>query len=127
MPLNAMTAFATKRRSACICLCATAQVPSDRVGGPTRRGEQPDLAHVISAMEACQRYRPRHDQASGKTFLKPDSGKCLHYYFCFIDEQLGVCYLRVPTWRPFRLQFYCNGHAWLARELGRAVSTNDGR
>jgi hypothetical protein len=35
----------------------------------------------------------------------------------FIDEKLGLCSLRVPTWCPFRLQFYCNGHAWLARKL----------
>src|SRR2546423_15659986 len=26
-------------------------------------------------------------------------------------------HLRVPTWAPFRLQFYCNGHSWLARQL----------
>ena len=25
----------------------------------------------------------------------------------------------VPTWRPFRLQFYGNGHNWLARQLDR--------
>ena len=30
---------------------------------------------------------------------------------------LGLIYLRVPTWSPFRLQFYCNGHSWLARQL----------
>jgi hypothetical protein len=85
-----------------------------------RRGAQPGLVHVISAMEACESYRPWHDKASGKTALKPDSGKCLHYYFYFIDERLGLIYLRVPTWCPFRLQFYCNGHAWLAGELTRA-------
>jgi hypothetical protein len=33
---------------------------------------------------------------------------------------LGLCYLRVPTWCPFRLQFYCNGHSWLARKLTAA-------
>jgi len=27
--------------------------------------------------------------------------------------------VRVPTWCPFRLQFYCNGHNWLARQLDR--------
>jgi hypothetical protein len=81
------------------------------------RGNHPGLVHVISAMEACESYKPWHDKASGKTFLKPDSGKCLHYYFYFIDEVLGLCYLRVPTWCPFRLQFYCNGHSWLARKL----------
>jgi len=31
--------------------------------------------------------------------------KCLHYCFYFIDEEFGLCYLRVPTWAPFRLQF----------------------
>jgi len=84
------------------------------------RGEQAGLVHVISAMEACESYQPWHDKASGKTYLRPDSGKCLHYYFYFIDEKLGLCYLRVPTWCPFRLQFYCNGHSWLARKLAAA-------
>jgi len=84
------------------------------------RGDHPGLVHVISAMEACESYKPWHDKASGKTFLKPDSGKCLHYYFYFIDQVLGLCYLRVPTWCPFRLQFYCNGHNWLARKLAGA-------
>jgi hypothetical protein len=85
-----------------------------------RRGDHAGLVHVISAMEACESYRPWHDKGSGKSFLKPDSGKCLHYYFYFIDEKLGLCYLRVPTWCPFRLQFYCNGHSWLARKLAAA-------
>jgi hypothetical protein len=34
-----------------------------------------------------------------------------------MDAELGLIYLRVPTWAPFRLQFYCNGHGWLARRL----------
>ena len=84
-----------------------------------QRGDHPGLVHVISAMEACDSYRPWHDKPTGKTFLKPDSGKCLHYYFYFMDADFGLIYLRVPTWAPFRLQFYCNGHSWLARELTR--------
>ena len=52
--------------------------------------------------------------------MRPDSGKCLHYYFYFIDAELGLIYLRVPTWCPFRLQFYCNGHSWLARQFTAA-------
>jgi hypothetical protein len=85
-----------------------------------QRGDHPGLVHVISAMEACDSYRPWHDKASGKTFVRPDSGKCLHYYFYFMDAALGLIYLRVPTWSPFRLQFYCNGHSWLARQLTAA-------
>jgi len=82
-----------------------------------RRGDHPGLAHAISAMEACGAYEPWHDKKSHKTFVRPDSGKCLHYYFYFIDKELGLIYVRVPTWAPFRLQFYCNGHSWLGRKL----------
>jgi hypothetical protein len=81
------------------------------------RGDQPGLVHIFSALEPCTSYRPWHDKITHKTYLKVDSGKCLHYYFYFIDADLGLCYLRVPTWCPFRLQFYCNGHAWLAHQL----------
>jgi hypothetical protein len=75
------------------------------------------LVHIISAMEACDAYQPWHDKQTHKTFIRPDSGKCLHYYFYFMDAAFGLIYLRVPTWCPFRLQFYCNGHSWLARKL----------
>ena len=34
-----------------------------------------------------------------------------------MDAELGLIYLRVPSWCPFRLQFYCNGHAWPAKNL----------
>ena len=83
----------------------------------SERGSQPGLVHIFSAMEPCTSYRPWHDKKTGHTYLKSDSGKCLHYYFYFIDAELGLCYLRVPTWCPFRLQFYCNGHARLAAQL----------
>jgi hypothetical protein len=82
-----------------------------------QRGDHSGLVHVLSAMEACPAYRPWHDKQTGKTFLRADTGKCLHYYFYFMDAALGLVYLRVPTWAPFRLQFYCNGHSWLARRL----------
>ena len=81
------------------------------------RGDHPGLVHILSAMEACDAYKPWHDKKTHKTFLRPDSGKCLHYYFYFIDAELGLIYIRVPTWAPFRLQIYCNGHSWLARRL----------
>jgi hypothetical protein len=86
------------------------------------RGSEPGLVHIFSAMEACSSYQPWHDKATGHTYLKGDSGKCIHYYFYFVDAEMGLCYLRVPTWCPFRLQFYCNGHAQLARQLQAAAS-----
>ncbi len=84
------------------------------------RGNHPGLVHIFSAMEPCSSFRPWHDKVSGKTMLKPTEAKCLHYYFYFIHPQLGLCYLRVPTWAPFRLQFYFNGHNHLALKLKEA-------
>src|SRR5271163_4964499 len=61
------------------------------------RGDHPGLVHIISAMEACDSDKPWHDKLTHRTFLRPDTGKCLHYYFYFIDAELGLIYLRVPT------------------------------
>jgi hypothetical protein len=82
-----------------------------------KRGTGCGLVHIISAMEACGSYKPWHDKRSGKTFLKGAQGKCLHYYFYFIGPYLGYGYIRVPTWCPFKLQVYINGHNLLAGEL----------
>lgn len=82
-----------------------------------KRGEQPGLVCIFSAMEPCSTYKPWHNKHTGKTYLLPDDGKCLHYYFYFVDEDLGLCYVRVPTWLPCRLQIYFNGHNWLASQL----------
>ncbi len=81
------------------------------------RGTHPGLIHIFSAMESCTTYQPWHDKSTGKTFLRYDEAKCMHYYFYFVDENLGLCYLRVPTWFPFLLQFYFNGHSLLSALL----------
>jgi len=81
------------------------------------RGEHPGLVHIFSAMENCGSFEPWHDKKTGRTSLRYKEGKCIHYYFYLIHESFGLCFLRVPTWAPFRLQFYCNGHNWLANQL----------
>jgi hypothetical protein len=81
------------------------------------RGEEPGIVHIFSALEMCKSYKPWYDKGQGRAYLKKASGKCLHYYVYFIDEDYGLCYVRIPTWCPFRLQFYCNGHSWLAQQL----------
>lgn len=83
-----------------------------------QRGRAPGLVHILSAMETCPTYHYRFDKATGKSFLKQTTTKCLHYYFYFMDELLGLGYLRVPTYPPFSLQAYFNGHNWLANKLG---------
>jgi hypothetical protein len=84
-----------------------------------KRGEHPGLVHIFSAMESCTCFKPWYDKTTEETTLRTREGRCLHYYFYFIDQELGLCYLRIPTWSPFRLQFYFNGHNLLARQLSK--------
>lgn len=80
-------------------------------------GKKTGLIYILSAMEACPSYVPWHDKVSHKTYLKSTQSKCLHYYFYFNDPDIGFGYVRVPTWCPFQLQVYFNGHNLLANEL----------
>jgi hypothetical protein len=82
-----------------------------------KHGTSPGLVHIFSAMEACPSFEPWHDKKTGRNFLIGREAKCVHYYFYFLSEEFGLCYMRVPTWAPFRLQFYCNGHNWLAGQM----------
>jgi hypothetical protein len=50
----------------------------------TQRGDHPGLVCILSAMEPCSTYKPWHNKQTGKTYLRPDEGKCLHYYFYFL-------------------------------------------
>jgi len=84
------------------------------------RGNQPGLVCILSAMERCNNYRYNYNKQTGESKLISVKGRCLHYYFYFIDDYLGLCYLRVPTWCPFQLQFYFNAHNWLALQLDKA-------
>ena len=75
------------------------------------------LICILAAVEACQSFhlvpapkRPR---------LIPARRKCLCLYFYFIDPQLGFMHVRIPTWFPFSIQIYLNGHEWLARKLNQ--------
>lgn len=70
-------------------------------------------------MEPCHSFRWKYHKDSGTTRLVPTQSRCLHYYFYFIDEVYGLGYMRVPTWAPFALQVYINGHQYLARQLDK--------
>ena len=67
-----------------------------------QRGEQPGLICIFSALERCDTYRI---QKGERWSLRPDSGKCLHYYFYFIDPQWGLGFVRLPTWARFECRF----------------------
>ena len=84
------------------------------------RNEETIRDWSVSCRRWSSTYKPWHNKQSGKTYLVPNDGKCLHYYFYFVDDELGFCHVRVPTWLPCRLQICLNGHNWLADQLRRA-------
>jgi hypothetical protein len=82
-----------------------------------KRGRRAGLVCILGAMERCRCYKVGKNAQSGFLQLQWSPGKCQHFYVYFIDAEFGLCYLRIPTWAPFRLQAYCNGHEWLERRL----------
>jgi hypothetical protein len=85
-----------------------------------RDGITTGLIGIWSAVEPCLTYFVRRDRAQKKLVLRLEPGKCLHYYFYFLHEQLGLLHLRLQTWFPFGIQVCLNGRHWLARQLERA-------
>jgi len=85
-----------------------------------KRGMQPGIVHIFSAQEKCFCFKVKSDYQRGYPRLYYTGGKCLHYYIYFIDEDLGLCFFRIPTWAPFKITFYMNGHNYLASQLDKA-------
>jgi len=81
------------------------------------RGDAPGIVCILSAMETCRTFTYRFDPSTGRNWLQSRDGKCVHHYVYLVHEEFGLCYLRIPTWLPTTLQFYCNGHSWLANQL----------
>jgi len=84
------------------------------------RGRAEGVVCVLGAIERCRCFKVGKNSKSGFLQLQWGPGKCQHYYVYFIDSEFGLCHLRIPTWAPFRLQFCCNGHDWLERQMKRA-------
>lgn len=81
------------------------------------RGTHPGLVHVFVVKESARVFEVR--KGKGNPFLIARRGSCNQVYLYFIDPQFGLCHLRISTWLPFWVQFYCNGHNVLARALER--------
>jgi hypothetical protein len=84
-----------------------------------QRGDHPGLVAVITTLEVDNSYDVQVDQIENRLTLVSRRRKCLHIYFYAIDEQLGLCYFRVQTFFPFKVQIYFNGREQLARKLDR--------
>jgi hypothetical protein len=85
-----------------------------------RDGLASGLIGIWSVVEPCLTYFVHRDREQKKLVLRLGPGKCLHYYFYFLHEPLGLMHLRLQTWFPFALHACVNGRHWLGRQLDRA-------
>jgi hypothetical protein len=68
-----------------------------------RDGLSQGFIGIWSVLEPCLTYFVRRDREQKKLVLRLGPGKCLHYYFYFLHEQLGLLHLRLQ--RGFPLPF----------------------
>lgn len=82
-----------------------------------QRGDHPGLVAVLTTLEVDNSFDIQKDNIKNKLKLVSRRRKCLHIYFYAIDDELGLCYFRVQTFFPFKVQIYFNGREQLARKL----------
>lgn len=75
------------------------------------------LICVLAAVEPCMSFNVVGNRATHRLEVVRRPRKCLHFYYYFMDAELGLCHVRIQSWFPFEVQIYVNGHEWLARQL----------
>lgn len=75
----------------------------------------------LSAVEPLWSYEIHRNRATRHLELRPLLRKCLHLYHYWVDEEVGMMHVRIPTWLPFGVKLCINGREWLCRELDRAA------
>jgi len=75
------------------------------------------LIAVVSCVEPCRTYGVHPNQMTKHIELRPEFGKCLHYYFYLRHPTYGPMHVRLQTWLPFQIKICLNGRDWLAQQL----------
>jgi hypothetical protein len=73
------------------------------------------LICVFSVQESCSSFKIAYGQ--GRPHLRKSQPRCVVFYFYYLDPEFGLLHIRLPTWFPFTIQVYVNGHEWLARQM----------
>jgi hypothetical protein len=81
---------------------------------PTKEG----LVCVLRCLECCPSFRLTIGR--GRPCFTPARPKCLVFYFYYLDPDLGLIHVRLPTLFPFSIQVAVNGHDYLAQQMRRA-------
>jgi len=80
-------------------------------------GIKKGLVCVFSTLEMAASFALRYGKKKPK--LERTWRKCLHFYFYFLDPELGLIHVRLQSFFPFTLQVYVNGHEWLSKQLDK--------
>jgi len=78
---------------------------------------QAGLICVLYTLEPCSTFTVRGNRQTQKLEVVRRSTKCLHFYFYYLDAELGLIHIRLQSWFPFQIQVYVNGRECLARYL----------
>jgi hypothetical protein len=75
------------------------------------------LVCVLAAVEPCYSFLVKGNAATHKLEVVRAARKCLHFYFYYLDRELGLIHVRLQSWFPFGIQVWMNGREWLARQI----------
>jgi hypothetical protein len=78
---------------------------------------QEGLICVLACVEPCKSFSV---VGKGRLSVKLMERKCLHYYYYFMDRELGLMHVRIQSWLPFTIQVCINGREYLRRRLDAA-------
>lgn len=75
------------------------------------------LIAVFSCLEVNSVLTVRGERETGYIRLVDEIRKHLHYYLYYQDAELGLMFVRIQSWWPFKVQIYINGREWLAKQM----------
>jgi hypothetical protein len=78
------------------------------------------LICVLAAVEPCSSFEIYRNRQTHRLEVARRRRKCLHFYFYFLDRDLGFCHVRLQSWFPFEVQVWANGREMLTKALDRA-------
>jgi hypothetical protein len=76
------------------------------------------LVCILSCLEHCPSFRMI--RAKSRPDFAPAKPLALVFYFYFLDRDLGLIHVRVPTLFPWSIQVAVNGHDYLAQQMSHA-------
>jgi len=75
------------------------------------------LICVFYTLEPCSTFTVHGNRQTQKLEVVRRGSKCLHFYFYYLDAELGFMHIRLQSWFPFQIQVYVNGRECLSRNL----------